>query len=91
MCSTVWRVGGDVLFENAFDEVNAAARPFEFVAGEQVGGAGGIAKAAVDAGAQNLFGRLNFWVLEQMGGNGRAHYVSSVRPAASARGPCRAR
>ena len=64
---------GDVLFENVFDEVNAAARPFEFVAGEQVGGAGGIAKAAVDAGAQDFFGRFDFWVLEQMGGNGRAH------------------
>ena len=71
---------GDVLFENAFDEVNAAARPFEFVAGEQVGGAGGIAKAAVDAGAQDLFGGFNFWVLEQMGGDYRAHRSAQFVP-----------
>ena len=45
-------------FEHLFHQVNAAARAVQLVAQQLVGGAGGGAKTAVHAFAQNGFGRL---------------------------------
>ena len=45
--------------EDALDQVDPSARPFQLVAGEHIGGAGGVAEATVDTGAQHLLGNLN--------------------------------
>ena len=49
--------GGLGTFEHLFDQVNAAARPVELVAQQLVGRAGGGAKPAVHAAAQDFFSR----------------------------------
>ncbi len=52
--------GGRLAFERLFDLVDAAARAVELIAQQLIGGAGGGAKAAVHAVAQNGFGLLAF-------------------------------
>ncbi len=46
-------------FQYLFDQVDPAPGAIEFIAGELVGGAGCIAKAAVDTVAQDLVGLLS--------------------------------
>ena len=50
------------IFQHVLDHINAATRTVEFVAQEQIGRAGGGAKTAMDAGAQDFFRRLHMGV-----------------------------
>ena len=45
----------DLPFEDVLDQVDPSPRPFQFVAGELIGRAGGVAEPAVNASAQHLF------------------------------------
>ncbi len=47
---------GRLRFEHVFDQVDAAARAVEFVAGQQVRGAGRVAETAMHTRAQNFVG-----------------------------------
>ncbi|MNL63331.1 hypothetical protein D3C87_1874610 [compost metagenome] len=49
-------LGDLVAFQHLLDQVDAPPRPIQFIAQQLIGRAGGIAKAAVHASAQNAFG-----------------------------------
>lgn len=47
-----------IAFEHFLDEINASARPVQFIAQQLIGGARGGAETAMHAGAQNALGLL---------------------------------
>ncbi len=55
-------------FEHLFDQVDASAWAIELVAQQLVGGAGGGAKTAMHAFAQNVLGRLPIGAAQVGGG-----------------------
>ncbi len=68
--------GGLLPFQHLLDEVDAAARAVQLIAQRLVGGAGGGAKAAVHAFAQNGFGLLASRGAKVFGGEIGLHGVS---------------
>ena len=54
-------VGGCVLLQHVLDQVDAPARAVPLVAEQRIGGAGGEAEAAMDAGAEHLVGLGQCW------------------------------
>src|SRR5579885_2279246 len=66
-------VGRPLLFEHILDEVDSPARTIELVAKQHKGRAGRGAKAAVNAGAQNLVGLRDVRIFELRGRKMRLH------------------
>jgi hypothetical protein len=89
-CSCVLRVGCRA-FEHLLHQVDAAARAVQLVAQQLVGGAGGGAKAAVHALAQDGFGLLAFGGAAVFGGELGLHGALGSGLARRGRGGDRAR
>src|SRR5690606_34276892 len=71
-------------FQQAFDEIDASAWTIQLVAQHLIGGAGGVAKAAVDAATQYAFGFVGagqlFCLLTEMGLHGGFYRSAYMRP-----------
>ena len=72
----LYRFGGGHALKYLLNLINAPARAVQLVAGDLVGGAGGGAKAAVHATAQNRFGLLSGFGLQKGFGNVGLHVGS---------------
>ena len=71
---------GDPAFEHVLDQVDAAARSLELVAGQEIGRTGGVAEPAVHAGAQHLLGHLHAGIALQLRGYRSLHrFLGPVR------------
>src|SRR5208283_1511747 len=78
------RIGRPVVLEHLLDEIDAAARTIEFVAGQEKGRAGRRAEAAMHAGAKDFFRLRHVGIFEKSRREMRLHRIRTPRKAGRA-------
>ena len=74
-----FRVRRPVILQHVLDQINSTTGRIEFVAQGHISRAGGSAKSAVDAIAQNLVGPLNRRILKLLWCKHRLHLSKSLK------------